>query len=343
MDLFIRKELTVLGSGTELENVVSHCIKLLTWLRACQEEIRSQHCHLELNQTVVESLLKAHIYLFECYDRFGESLADRCDSNSFFEGCSSAEDRKQCIRELCRNIVNTRKGEAHAPILYLLHRTFAEIQPAWSVIRDLDWSEIRKSDTLNGSDLINPDLHQMRRLVKRICRLSSFQHMQIALKRSLVLVGFQVWLNLFQELRESEIHSDCHLVRHMICDILTEGETPTSSAFLHNIYLFVSQSANKVRFWACLEHVRLPGSLIAYLTGHWSRYLPYIDLDEMQMTAEAPIAQVPLNEAIYVTHLMLVTGSPCRREFSHQLRTLLSAKSWALLLELLNKVAFVFS
>ncbi|XP_016986601.1 uncharacterized protein LOC108049794 [Drosophila rhopaloa] len=345
MDLFIRKELT-LTSSTGLEDVAPKCLKLLTWLRSCQEEMRSEHRHLPLSQSLTESLLKAYLYLFECYDRFGEPLADRCDSYGFFAGSSTPEERRQCIRELCTAIVNTKKGEAHAPLLHLMHRTFAEIQPAWSVIRDLDWSEIRRSEALASGDFVSPELQQMRRLVKRIGRLSSLQHMEIALQRALRLVGFQVWLHLFRESRDSDIHFDCHLLRHMICDTLTEGGSPACSGFLHNIYLFVSKPPNEVRFWACLEHVRLAGSLIAYLIGQWSRNLPYMNLDEMQMSADAPAlgaAQLPVDEATYVTHLMLATQSPCRRQFAHQLRALLSANTWAQLLKLLNKVAYVFS
>nr|XP_016942053.1 uncharacterized protein LOC108018961 [Drosophila suzukii] len=345
MDLFITKEL-VLTKETGLEDVAPLCLKLLTWLRGCQEEMHSEHRHLRLSQSVVESLLKAHLYLFECYDRFGEPLADRCDSSGFFAGCSSLEARRQCIRELCKSIVNTKRGEAHAPLLYLMHRTFAEIQPAWSVIRDLDWSELRRSEALSCSDFISPDLQQMRRLVKRIGRLSSLRDMETALQRAMELVGFPVWLHLFQESRHSDIHSDCHLLRNMICDTVTEGASPACSGFLHNVYLFVLPPANVLRFRAGLEHVRLASSLIAYLTGHWSRHLPYLDLDEMQLTAEAPamaVAQLPLNEATYVTHLMLAPASPCRRQFAQQLRTLLSAQTFAQLLELLNKVAFVFS
>ncbi|XP_017013823.2 uncharacterized protein [Drosophila takahashii] len=345
MDLFIRKEL-ILAKETGLEDVAPQCLKLLTWLQGCQEEMRSQQRHLRLSQSLIESLLKAYLYLFECYDRFGESLADRCDSSGFFAGCSAPEDRRQCIRELCTSIVRTRKGEAHAPLLHLMHRTLAEIQPAWSVIRDLDWSELRQTESLCCSDLISPDLQQMRRLVKRLGRLSSRQHMETALQRAMQLVGFPVWLHLFRESRESEIHSDCHLVRHMICDTLTEGGTPACSGFLHNIYLFVAQPAQEMRFCACLEHVRLAGSLSSYLTGHWSRQLPYLDLDEMQLSAEVPvmaIPELPLNEAIFVTHLMLTTGSPARRQFAQQLRTQLPAQLFAQLLELLNKVAYVFS
>ncbi|XP_016962978.1 uncharacterized protein LOC108033225 [Drosophila biarmipes] len=345
MDLFIRKEL-VLAKETGLEDVAPLCLKLLAWLRGCQEEMHSEHRHLQLSQSLVESLLKAHLYLFECYDRFGESLADRCDASGFFAGCSGLEARRQCIRELCTAIVNTKRGEVHAPLLYLMHRTFSEIQPAWSVIRDLDWSEIRQSEALSCSDFINPDLQQMRRLVRRIGRLSSLRDMETALRRSMELVGFQVWLHLFQESRDSEIHSECHLIRHMICDTVTEGGSPACSGFLHNIYLFVLQPANKLRFWAGLEHVRLASSLIAYLISHWSRHLPYLDLDDMQLTAEAPAmtgAQLPLNEVTYVTHLMLDPDCPSRRQFAQQLRNLLSAQSFAQLLELLNKVAFVFS
>ncbi|XP_043657738.1 uncharacterized protein LOC122622975 [Drosophila teissieri] len=345
MDLFIRKELT-LSTSTVLEDVEPHCFKLLTWLHACKEEMHSEHRHLRLNQSVVESLLKAHLYLFECYDRFGESLAERCDSRGFFAGCATLEDRRKCIRELCTTIVNTRKGEAHAPMLYLSHRTFAEIQPAWSGISDLEWSEIRESDALSSSDFINPDVQQMRRLVKRIGRLSSVEDMQTALKRSMELIGYQVWLQLFRESKDSDIHNDCKLMRNMICDTLTEGGSTACTGFLHNIFLFVSQPANEMRFWASMEHARLAGSLIAYLIDHWNRHLPYLDMDEMQLTSDAPItavAELPVNEATYITHLMLATGSICRRHFAQQLRAQLPANLWTHLLELLNKVAFVFS
>ncbi|XP_017050865.1 uncharacterized protein LOC108094665 [Drosophila ficusphila] len=345
MDLFIRKELT-LSSGTQLEDVTPHCQKLLTWLQSFQEEFRSEHRHLRLNPSLIESLLKAHLYLFECYERFGDSLADRCDSHGFFAGISSMEERRQYIRELCTNIVNTKRGEEHAPLLHLMHRTFAEVQTVWSVIRDLDWSEIRQSEALACSDLINPDLQQMRRLVKRICRLSSLQQIETAVQRSMELISFVVWIYLFREPRDSSIHSDCHLVRNLICDTLTEGRTSACSGFLHNIYRFVSEPGNEVRFWACLEHVRLAGSLISYLIGSWSCHLPFFDVEEMQMNAEAPelgIAQLPVDKATYVTHLMLAVRSPCRQQFSQQLRTLLPTNSLACLLDLLNKVAFVFS
>ncbi|EDV46977.1 uncharacterized protein LOC6550753 [Drosophila erecta] len=345
MDLFIRKELS-LSTSSVLEDVAPHCLKLLTWLHACQEEMHSENRHLRLNQSAVESLLKAHLYLFECYDRFGESLADRCDSRGFFTGCATLEDRRKCIRELCTTIVNTRKGETHAPLLHLSYQTFAEIQPAWSGISDLDWSEIRQSDALSFNDFINPDLQQMRRLVKRIGRLSSLQDMQTALKRSMELIGYQVWMQLFKEPKDSDIHIDCYLMRHMICDTLTEGVSTACTGFLHNIFLFVSQPANEMRFWASMEHVHLAGSLIAYLIDHWNRHLPYFDIDEMQLTADAPVtavAELPVNEATYITNLMLATGSICRRQFAQQLRAQLPANFWTALLELLNKVAFVFS
>eukprot|EP00099_Drosophila_melanogaster_P017146 NP_573060.1 uncharacterized protein Dmel_CG8191 [Drosophila melanogaster] len=345
MDLFIRKELS-LSTSSVLEDVAPHCLKLLTWLHDCQEEMHSEHRHLRLSQSVVESLLKAHLYLFECYDRFGQSLAERCDCRGFFASCSALVDRRKCIRELCTTIVNTRKGETHAPLLHLSHRTLAEIQPAWSEIGDLDWSAIRQSDALSSSDFINPDLQQMRRLVKRIGRLSSLEDMQTAIKRSMELIEYQVWLQLFREPKDSEIHKDCYLMRHMICDTLSEGGSTACTGFLHNIFLFVSQSANEMRFWASMEHVRLAGSLIAYLIDHWNRHLPYLDLDEMQLTADAPVtavSQLPVNEATYITYLMLATGSICRRQFAQQLRAQLPPNSWTHLLELLNKVAFVFT
>ncbi|KAH8338015.1 hypothetical protein KR059_002865 [Drosophila kikkawai] len=340
MDLFIRKEL-VLASGTQLEDVVPHCLKLLAWLRACQEEMLSQHRRLRLSQSLVESMVKATLYLFECHDRFGEALAERCDSHGFF-----GDKRQECIRELCAGIVNTRRGEEHAPLLHLMHKALAEIQPAWSVIRDLDWTQMRHSEALTSEDMVSVDLQQMRRLVKRIGRLASLQDMETALQRSLQLVGFQVWLHLFREPRESGIHLDCHLLRHMICDTLTEGTSSACASFLHNIFTFVALPANEMRFWACLEHGRLASSLIAYLIGYWSRQLPYLDLEEMQLTPEAPVlqtAQLPVNEATYVTHLMLAPCSPCRQQFRQQLRPLLPTAAGGQLLQLLNKVAYVYS
>lgn len=344
MDLFIRKEL-ILASGTGLEDVVPHCLKLLAWLRTCQEEMQSQHRRLRLSQSLVESMVKATLYLFECHDRFGEALAERCDSHGFFASSSTSDERRQCIREMCTSIVNTRRGEEHAPLLHLMHKTLVEIQPAWSVIRDLDWTQMRHSEALTSEDLVSADLQQMRRLVKRIGRLPSLKDMETALQRSLQLMGFQVWLHLFREPRESAIHLDCHLLRHMICDTLAEGTSTACSSFLHNIFTFVSLPANEMRFWACLEHGRLAGSLITYLIGYWSRHLPYLDLEEMQLTPEAPAiqSQLPVNEATYVTHLMLAPCSPCRQQFHQQLRPLLPTAAGGQLLQLLNKVAYVYS
>ncbi|KAH8244764.1 hypothetical protein KR038_010827 [Drosophila bunnanda] len=340
MDLYIREEL-ILTSSTGLENVVPHCLKLLAWLRACQEEMLSQHRRMRLSQSLVESMVKATLYLFECYDRFGKELAERCDSHGFF-----GDTPQEYIRELCSSIVKTRRGEEYAPLLHMMHKALAEIQPAWSVIRDLDWTQMRHSEALTGDDLISVDLQQMRRLVKRIGRLASLQDMEKALQRSLQLMGFHVWLHLFREPRDSAIHLDCRLLRHMICDTLTEGTSSACASFLHNIFIFVALPANEMRFWACLEHGRLADSLIAYLIGYWSRQLPYLDLEEMQLTPEAPAlqtAKLPVNEATYVTHLMLAPCSPCRQQFRQQLRPLLSTAAGSQLLQLLNKVAYVYS
>ncbi|KAH8245337.1 hypothetical protein KR032_009099 [Drosophila birchii] len=339
MDSYIRKDL-ILTSSTGLEDVVPHCLKLLAWLRACQEEMLSQHRRLRLSQSLVESMVKATLYLFECQDRFGGALTERCDLHGFF-----GDSRQEFIRELCADIVNTRRGEEHAPLLHLMHKALAEIQPAWSVVRDLDWTQMRHLEALTGADLVNPDLLQMRRLVKRIGRLASLQDMETALQRSLQLMGFHVWLHLFREPRESAIHLECHLLRNMICDTLTEGTSSACASFLHNIFTFVALPANEMRFWACLEHGRLAGSLIAFLIGYWSRQLPYLDLEDMQLTPEAPAlhtVQLPVNEATYVTHLMLASCSPCRQQFRQQLRPLLPTVAGGQLLQLLNKVAYVY-
>ncbi|XP_001355685.2 uncharacterized protein [Drosophila pseudoobscura] len=345
MDAFIRKEL-ILNAGTSLENVAPHCIKLLDWLLDCQVEIQLQQKLLKLTPNLIESMMKATMYLFECHDRFGEALAERCNSHSFYATCSSLAERKQSIKELCAGIVSTRKGEAHAALLHLMHKPFADVQPAWSVIRELDWAALRQPAAFDPAQMISTDLLQMRRLVKRICRLSTLQKMETALHRALKLVGFSVWLCLFREPRHSNIHSDCHLLRHMICDMLAESQPAAPCCdFLHNMYLFLENPSNEPRFWACLDHARLSGSLIAYLIGYWNRHMPYLDQDDMQITADAPptvtvCPALPLDEVTFLTHLLLTPRSPCREQFHLQLRSHSMASQ---LMELLNKVAFVYS
>ncbi|XP_034124743.1 uncharacterized protein LOC117581538 [Drosophila guanche] len=343
MDAFIRKEL-IINAGTSLENVAPHCIKLLAWLLDCQVEIQTQQKLLKLTPNLIESMMKATMYLFECHERFGEALAERCNSHSFYASSSTLAERKQSIKELCAGIVKTRKGEAHAALLHMMHKPFADVQPAWNVIRELDWAAMRQPAAFDPSQMLSTDLLQMRRLVKRICRLSTLQKMETALHRALELVGFSVWLCLFREPRHSNIHADCHLLRHMICDMLAEGTGPCYR-FLHNMYLFVANPANESRFWACLDHARLPGSLIAYLIGYWNIHMPYLDQDDMQITADAPptvsvCPPLPLVEVTFLTHLLLTTRSPCREQFYLQLRPLAMTSQ---LMELLNKVAFVYS
>ncbi|KAH8420194.1 hypothetical protein KR009_007081 [Drosophila setifemur] len=345
MDAFIRKELT-LTQSTGLEDVAPHCQKLLVWLRSCQEEMQSQNRRLRLTQSLIESQLKALLYLFECYDRFGEALADRCDSHGFFASCSTLEDRRQCIRKMCTGIVNTRRGELYAPLLHLMQKPLTEIQPAWAVIRDLDWSEIRQSEALVCGNYVQPEVQQMRRLVKRIARLTTQQDMERALRRAMELIGFQVWIYLFQEPRESSLHLDCHLLRNMICDILVEADSPpASSQFLHCIYEFVLRPANEARFWASLEHGRLAGSLIGFLTAYWKHHLPHLDLEEMEINTNAPAINtiLPIDEATFVTHLMISTRSPCRQQFHRQLLTVLPPAVSSQMMQLLSKVAYVYS
>ncbi|KAH8341740.1 hypothetical protein KR074_012044 [Drosophila pseudoananassae] len=344
MDLFIRKELALNGS-TGMDDVAPHCMKLLTWLRSCQEEMRSQNRRLRLTQSLIETLLKALVYLFECFERFGESLADRVDSHLFFEKCSTPAGRRQYIRELCSRIVNTRKGELQAPLLHFIQKPLSEIQPDWAAIRELDWSDIRQSDAVSLSDIVHPDLQQMRLLVKRICRLSSLESIQTALSRAMDLVGFPVWLHLYQEPRESSIHPDCLLLSHMIADTLAEGKSPVCSSFLHHIFDFVAKPANEIRFYACLDHIRLAGCLITFLTSYWKRYLPHFDLEDMEMTPNGPAidTKFPIEEATFLTHLMLGNQSPCRQKFHQQLVTALPPATTRQMMQLLNKAAFVYS
>ncbi|KAH8295908.1 hypothetical protein KR018_000290 [Drosophila ironensis] len=340
MDVFIRKELA-LTTSTSMEDVAPHCQKLIAWLASCQEEMHSQRRRLRITQAQMESLLKAMVYLFECHDRFGAPLAEICSAPEFF-----ATDRRQCIRKLCADIVNTRRGELQAPLLHLMHKHLAEIQPAWGVVRELDWSEVRQSEAVQVADLVQPDLQQMRRLVQRIGRLATEKDMQTALLRAMELIDFKVWLHLFRESRESSVFSDCHLLRHMICDILSAEEpSPACSSFLHHIYAFLLPPGNELRFWTSLEHGRLAGSLIACLTKYWRRYLPHLDLDEMEMSAEATAidARLPLDEACYVSHLMVATESPCRQKFHQHLVTVLPPAIARQMMQLLSKVAFVYS
>ncbi|EDV32851.1 uncharacterized protein Dana_GF21924 [Drosophila ananassae] len=344
MDLFIRKELT-LNSSTDLEDVAPNCLKLLVWLRSCQEEMRSQNRRLRLTQSLIETMLKALVYLFECYARFGVPLADRVDSHLFFEQCSTSDGRRQYIRDLCKGIVNTRKGELLAPLLHFIQKPLSEVQPDWGVIRELDWSEIRQTEPVSLADIVHPDLQQMRCLVKRICRLPSLESIQTALHRSMELIGFPVWLHLYQEPRENSLHSDCLLLSHMISDILVEGKSPVCSSFLHHIFDFVAKPANEIRFFACLDHVRLAGCLITFLTSYWKLYLPHLDLEEMEMAPNGPAidTKFPIDDATFVTHLMLGNRSPCRYKFHQQLVTTLPPATTRQMKQLLSKAAFVYS
>ncbi|XP_068158931.1 uncharacterized protein [Drosophila tropicalis] len=347
MHVFIREQLT-LNVNTTLDEVVPHCIKLQAWLMEYQDEVQSQ-TQLQLSQPLVECLVKAHLYLYECQDRFGKTLTDRCDAGQrFWSRCSKLEDRQERIRELCSSIVNTQNGHEYAAQLYVNYKSLGDIQAGWSIIKELDWSQMRASEShlVAPAVEINTHLKQMRCLVRRICRLASTADIEIALQRSMRLIKFDVWLHLFREPRHSSIYSQCYILRHMICDWLLQGgeEDGHCSSFVHNIFEFVMKPSNEKRFWLCLDNRRLADSLFAYITGYWKRHLPSIDMDNMQLSQSSITNMtLPLDEVLYLTHLMFAPKSPSRQQIYMQLRSTLISCTFLRLKELLNKVAFVYN
>lgn len=370
MDTYIRNELSI-NSDLTLDQATTHSAKLLTWLLDCQDEMHLhrqdvQDKQLQLSYMDIECMFKATLYLYECHTRYGDELVDavvqQCNSaqaaiRSFFE--NSERDRPQCIRELCSNIVNgTRNGHTHAPLLYQMHKYYADLQPCWSIIKELDWAAIvaqkETNDTFDvataaAAGELNTEVQQMRTLVRRIFRLSNMEEIRIALERAMQLVGLELWLQLFREPKESLLYSRCYILRQMICDMLAAGCSEASTAvtgFIHNIYDFVAdetgKGSNVSRLLRMLMHVRLAAALGSYLRHYWTKYLPHLDVDDMQLNADAPPAQLPLEEVFYLTHLLLTPKSPCRSQFYEELRQLPPTLN-KILLETLNKVAYVYS
>ncbi|XP_017872588.1 PREDICTED: uncharacterized protein LOC108620200 [Drosophila arizonae] len=360
MDVYIRNELTV-DSDLTLDQAAQHSVKLILWLLDCQEQMQvGQPKHLELSHTDIECMFKATLYLFECHAQYGDKLVEavlmQCIQahaiiRRFYNNIET--DRKQCIQELCANIINgTRNGHTHAPLLYQMHKAYAELQPEWSIIKDMDWSAMARNRdnnaTLDAATAMELNVHtlQMRQLVRRICRLSTMQDIKIALARSMQLIrNCDLWLQLFREPKESLLYTRCYMLRQMICDMLNEGGTACSASvcFVHNIYNFVASdncSGNLSRLYCWLMHLRFAGALGSYLQDYWQhqRVLQHLQLDDMQCST----MELPLEEMLYLTHLLLKPKSPCRSQFYAQLKSLPSPVL-AQLTDLLNKVAYVYS
>lgn len=360
MDAYIRNELSV-DSDLTLDQAATHSAKLIAWLLDCQDQMQlGQPKYLELTHTDIECMFKATLYLHECHARHGDELVEavllQCPQahaaiRGYYDKCET--DREQCIKELCINIVNgTHNGHAHAPLLYHMHKTYAEVQPAWGIIKDLDWSAMaqkKANSTLDAATAaaaveMNVNVLQMRQLVRRIFRLATVDDIKIALKRAMRLISCELWLQLFREPKESILYTRCYVLRQMICDMLAEGTAcPASACFVQNIYHFVangSSSSNVSRLFCWLMHARFAGALGSYLFGYWQQQLPHLRLDDVQCTGDAPMAALPLDEMLYLTHLLLTTKSPCRSQFYGELQAL---PQLGRLRELLNKVAYVYS
>lgn len=364
MEVFIRNELSV-SSDLTLEQATQHSAKLLSWLLDCQEQMQliHQHNQLELNYTDIECMFKATLYLNECHARYGHELVEavleqfnnaQASIRRFYESCEGEESKggEQCIKDLCGLIINgTRNGHTMVPLLFKMHKAYAEVQPAWGIIKYLNWSKIvednKANDTLDVARTaeLNIDGLQMQSLVRRIFRLANVDDMKIALKRAMNCINFELWLQLFREPKDSILYTRCYVLRQMICDMLQEGITSSSSSsFVHHIYNFVttgnSSSCNISRLLRSLLHVRFANALGSYFVAYWTQQLPHLQLDDLQFSEEAPIVDLPLDEILYLTHLLLTPKSPCRSQFYAELKTL---PLFNRMLEILNKVAYVYS
>lgn len=376
MDAYIRNELSI-SSDLTLDQAATHAVKLLTWLLDCQDEMQHEACNtrqdqqlqLQLTHTDIECMFKATLYLHECHARHGDELVaavlQQCSSaqasiRRFYDNCER-DGGMQCIRELCASIVSgTQHGQTHAPLLYQMHKAYAEVQPSWGIIKELDWSAIvarkdRGNDTLDvataaaAGEQLNTEAQQMRHLVRRIFRLANLEEIRTALERAMQLVGCELWLQLFREPKESLLYTRCYILRQMICDMLTTADGSSSgAAFVHNIYKFVAEESgagagNVSRLLRMLMHVRLAAALCSYMRCYWQQFVPHLQVDDdMQLDAEAPLAPLPLEEMLYLSHLLLTVKSPCRSQFYEELRQLPLALHKRLL-EVLNKVAYVYS
>lgn len=358
----MRNELTV-DSELTLDQAVHHSTKLIVWLLDCLEQMQvEQPKHLELSHTDIECMFKATLYLFECHAQYGDKLVEavllQCIQahaiiRRFYNNLEA--DRTQCIQELCANIINgTRNGHTHAPLLYQMHKAYAELQPAWSTIKDMDWSAMARNrannTTLNAATAatsigLNVHTLQMRQLVRRICRLTTMQDIKIALARSMQLIrSCDLWLQLFREPKESLLYTRCYMLRQMICDMLNEGKTACSASvcFVHHIYEFVASGncSNLSRLYCWLMHARFATAVGSYLHDYWQQQqvLQLLQQDDIPCST----MELPLDEMIYLTHLLLKPKSPCRSQFYAKLKSLPSPVL-AQLMDLLNKVAYVYS
>ncbi|EDV91741.1 uncharacterized protein LOC6566323 [Drosophila grimshawi] len=362
MDAYIRNELSVDGNLT-LEQAAMHSAKLIAWLLDCQDQMMGQkeeRDQLVLNYLDVECMFKATLYLHECYAQLGDQLVKAVLLQSTQAHAVIRRyydmDRRQCIRAMCANIINgTLNGHTLAPLLYKMHKAYAQLQPAWDIIKDLDWSELSRDKEEEYSRLnvaameLNIDVLQMHQLVRRIFRLATVEHIKIALKRAMTLISSDLWLHLFRESKESILYTRCYLLRHMICDMLievqVEMEDTACSSFVQNIYQFVvfaNSGSNLSRLFCWLRHVRFASALGSYFHAYWLQQLPHLQVDDIQCAPEAPLVSLPLDEILYLTHLLLAPKSPCRSRFYQQLQTL-PAPHLNRLMQLLNKVAYVYS
>ncbi|KAH8400293.1 hypothetical protein KR215_009984 [Drosophila sulfurigaster] len=357
MEAYIRNELSV-SSDLTLDEAATHSVKLLQWLLDVEDQM--QETQLELCYADIECMFKAMLYLFECHTRHGDELVDavlqQCNDSaparSFY--ANSETDRAQCIQALCVRIVNgTREGHKWAPILHHMHKAYADVQPGWSSIKELNWplaleESNKRNQTLDVANMdLNMDVLRMRALVRRIFRLPSVQQMQTALERGMQQLDTELWLQLFREPKQSIVYTRCRLLRQLVCDLLAEGVTnanPATASFMHNIYSFVAEgnTTNVARLLRSLMHVRFASGLSSYLLAYWTQQLPYLQLDDdMQLAEEAPVLPaVPLEEMLYLTHLLLSPKSPCRAQFYGALRSLPMLQR---LRDLLNKVAYGYS
>ncbi|KAH8290088.1 hypothetical protein KR044_013113 [Drosophila immigrans] len=355
MEVYIRNELSV-SSDLTLEQAATQSVKLLQWLLDIQEQMQQQQeTQLELCYADIECMFKACLYLFECHSRHGDELVEavlqqfnyaQAAVRRFYE--QSEADRTQCIKELCVGIVNgTCNGHQWAPMLQQMHKACAEVQPAWSCIKELDWSAMmleKKNETLDVASVeFNTDVLHMRTFVRRIFQLPNLEQIKTALERGMQQLDTELWLQLFREPKESILYTRCQLLRQLICDLLAEGlATAATACFMHNIYSFVADgnSSSVARLLRCLMHVRFASALGSYLVAYWTQQLPHLLVDELQLLDEAPVVRVPLEEMLFLTHLLLSPKSPCRAQFFGALRPLPLLPR---LLHILNKVAYVYS
>ncbi|XP_030378710.1 uncharacterized protein LOC115627227 [Scaptodrosophila lebanonensis] len=350
MDAFIR-ELS-LSPSTSIDQVAPHCAKLLSWLQECHQQMETHKDVLKLSYRDIESMLKAALYVFECHKLLGDKLVGaveeliqqiHADSHKIvLRFCDTfLSSREQVIQQLCYRILGTVDGHTHAPMLHYMHKAFADVQPEWKIISTLDWKQ-PENETEPLTLALQRQYTLMHRFVNRIFSLPTLVEIEVALHRAMACMGFGTWLQMFRESTKSVLYNRCCVLRHMICDILDKGTEPLCSTFVHNIYLYVADGTEMElqKFWNGLYSDRFASSLTRFFYNYWSRHLEHVDLNELKLTNGKTKPVLPLDQVLYVTHLMLDSSSPCRNQFYGELRTL---KQSIDLHYLLNKVAFVYT